>query len=258
MKSPLIAIEIFSTYFVNGKRVLLPKRMASCTPDTRSALFKISNDVEAAGGNLFLSDLFRSYDMQLQSHLDFVNKKKKAFSPPPGGSLHEAGRAIDLDLDGLGMSLKDFWPIATQHGFFPIISTPNSKMSEAWHFDCRGSHNVVYEYYVDGKGTNMKPYQAMAASAILAIGVQVDRFGANQNAAAIQAGLIRLGNELGNIDGSIGKKTRDALEQAGVPFGEPAATLSAVEDLLRQKFPDEYTAGTADEFSVVVPGHVIP
>jgi hypothetical protein len=202
MKTPLQGIEILSAYMVNGKRVLLPKRMATCTPDTSVALSNVSQDVDAKGGKLFLSDLFRSYDMQLQSHLDFVNGKKKAFSPPPGGSLHEAGRAMDLDLDSLQMSLTDFWPIAAQHGFFPIISTPNSKLSEAWHFDRRGSHNLVYEYYSNGKGDNLKPYQAMAAGAILAIGVRVDRFGNNQDAAAIQAGLIRLGNELGNIDGA--------------------------------------------------------
>jgi hypothetical protein len=41
--------------------------------------------------------------MQLQSHLDWKTGKKSAFSPPPGGSLHEAGRALDLDLDSLGM-----------------------------------------------------------------------------------------------------------------------------------------------------------
>src|SRR5437773_1325062 len=129
MKTPLQGIEILSTYMVNGKRVLLPKRMATCTPDTSAALSNVSQDVE-------------------------------------------------------------------------------------------------------GKGDNLKPYQAMAASAILAIGVRLDRFGNNQDAAAIQAGLIRLGNELGNIDGSIGKKTRDVLERAGVSFGEPPAMLSAVEDLL--------------------------
>lgn len=242
MKTPLEAIEILSIYKVNGKRVLLPKRMASCTPDTRVALSKIGDDVAAAGGKLILSDLFRSYEMQLQSHLDFVTKKKKAFSPPPGGSLHEAGRAMDLDLDALNMPLKDFWPIAARHGFSPIISAPDSTKSEAWHFDCRGSHNLVYEYYSKGKGNNMKPYEAMATSGIMAIGVKVDRFGANQDAAAIQAGLIRLGDELGNIDGSIGNKTRGALERAGIPFGEPVGVLSAIEDLLRQKFPEEYAA----------------
>ena len=129
--------------------------------------------------------------------------------------LHEAGRACDLDLEKLNMSLKKFWPIAKKHGMTPIIAKPISTQKEAWHFDCRGSHDLVYKYYAQGKGSNMLPYEAMAASGILSIGVPVDRFGANQKAAAIQAALIRLGFSLGNLDGQIGQKTRTALTQAG-------------------------------------------
>jgi hypothetical protein len=33
--------------------------------------------------------------------------------------------------------------------------------------------------------------------------------------------------------------------------------LSAVEDLLRQKYPEEYAAGVEDGFSAAVPSHVI-
>src|SRR5262249_4927938 len=189
----------------------------------------------------FLSDLFRSFDMQLQSHLDFVNGKKKAFSPPPGGSLHEAGRALDLDLDGLApVKLAEFWDLARPHGLLPIINKPTPGVSESWHFDCRGSHHIVYKYYQAGNGTNFKPYAAMAASAILAIGVQGEKFGQNQTAASIQSALIRLGQVIGNIDGSLGTKTRSAIEAVGVPFGEPKAMLVALEGLIRQKFPDEY------------------
>lgn len=257
MKSPLVEMQILSVYMSGGKRLLLPKRMASCTPDTRDAINQIAQEVEAKGGHLYLSDLFRSYDMQLQSHMDFVNHKKKAFSPPPGGSMHEAGRAMDLDLDNLKMPLKDFWPIAKAHGFFPIIAQPKSTLSEAWHFDCRGSHNIVYDYYAKGKANNMKPYEAMSASGILSIGVRVDRFGLNQEAAALQFGLVRLGFELGNVDGSIGKNTRDALDKAGVALADEHSTLLAVEDLLRQKFPQEYNTTTDVAFAAPAPRHVI-
>jgi hypothetical protein len=163
-----------------------------------------------------------------------------------------------LDLSSLKIPLKDFWPIAAKHGFFPIINKPDPKLSEAWHFDCRGSHQVVYEYYASGKGTNMKPYQAMAASGILAIGVKVDRFGENQTAAALQCGLVRLGHDIGNIDGSIGKRTRGALDRAGVALSDERAMLTAVEDLLRQQFPKEFTAGASDEFASGAPRHLIP
>jgi hypothetical protein len=122
----------------------------------------------------------------------------------------------------------------------PIIAAPNSGQSESWHFDCRGSHDVVYEYYKAGKGNNMKPYAAMAASGILSIGVKVDQFGKNQTEAALQAALIRLGCELGNIDGQIGKKTRDALAQVGIPASDSQAELAAANEKLKTKFPEEF------------------
>ena len=113
MSAPLSDVTITSMYKnSDGQRVPLPKRLAQCTPDMEAAIRAVSAELEQHGGRLFLSDLFRSFDMRLQSHMDFVNGKKKAFSPPPGGSLHEAGRALDLDLDSLGMKLSEFWDLA--------------------------------------------------------------------------------------------------------------------------------------------------
>jgi hypothetical protein len=194
------------------------------------------------GVDLFLSDMFRSYDMQLQAHIE--NAKKGIHSPMPGGSLHEAGRAFDLDLTALLagniLTLADFWEIAAEYGVTPIVGEPNPKLKEAWHFECRASHSLVRKYYQAGKGGNkMKPYEAMAASAILAIGVKVDRF-ENQTAAAIQSALIRLGHELGALDGSIGSKTKSALTAAGVPQSDEETMLRDLEDKVRQKFPDEF------------------
>lgn len=258
MTAPLNEIAITSVYKNNaGQRVPLPKRMARCTPDMEAALRAVGAELTQHGGHLFLSDLFRSYDMQLQSHMDFVNGKKKAFSPPPGGSLHEAGRALDLDLDHLGIKLADFWDVASPHGLLPIIVAPTAGVSESWHFDCRGSHQLVYDYYKSGQGNNFtKPYAAMAASAILAIGVKVDRFGQNQTAAAIQSALIRLGQTLGNMDGSIGSNTRKALDAVGVPFMDLPTMLTVLEGLLRQKFPQEYEVEQDGGFADAPP-HVI-
>jgi zinc D-Ala-D-Ala carboxypeptidase len=258
MPAPLVEITITSIYRnADGDRVPLPRRMALCSPDMKAAVRAVAAELEQRRGRLLLSDLFRSFDMQLQSHLDFVNGKKKAFSPPPGGSLHEAGRALDLDLDSLTpVTLAEFWDLAGPHGLLPIINKPTPGVSESWHFDCRGSHHIVYEYYRAEKGTNFKPYAAMAASAILAIGVQVEKFGQNQTAALIQSALVRLGHVIGNIDGSIGTKTRGAIEAAGVPFGEPKAMLVALEGLLRQKFPREYEV--EEDISLPdTPAHVI-
>jgi len=259
MKTPLLGIEFWSIYKKNGTRFLLPKRMAQCTPDTQKALAAIKSDLEAKGGNLYLSDLFRTYDMQLQAHLDYETGKKPAYSPPPGGSLHEAGRAFDLDLESIKIPLKDFWEIAAKHGCNPIIKTPDSSASEAWHFDCRGSHQIVYDYYASGKGSNFtSPYKAMTASAILAIGIKVDKFDGKEKEASIQSGLIRLGyDDIGNIDGLIGSRTNSALEQAGISSSDADDILLEIENLLQQKFPQEYQISVADNEEGELPSHLI-
>jgi hypothetical protein len=243
MKSPLIPINIISIYKNRlGDLLPLPARMAQCTPDTHTAIFNIATDLAKKGGRLILSDLFRSYDMQAQSHQDFISGRKKAFSPAPGGSFHEAGRAFDMDLSAIKIQLADFWKIADKYGVSPIISQPKPNVSEAWHFDCRGSHQLVYQYYAAKKGTNFKPYTAAAASAIISIGVQVDDFGANQKQAAIQSCLIRLGKEIGNIDGLIGRRTHQALEELGISFdiNKVDDMLLQVENIVQQKFSAEF------------------
>lgn len=243
MKSPLLPVDLLSIYKNKlGDALPLPARMARCTPDTHTALFGIAREVARKGGQLVLSDLFRSYDMQAQSHQDYVAKRKKAYSPAPGGSFHEAGRAFDIDLSKIKMPLAAFWAIAAKYGVSPIIAQPKASQSEAWHFDCRDSHQIVYRYYADGKGKNFKPYEAAAASGILSIGVHVDAFGHHQKQAAIQSGLIRLGKVIGNMDGQIGKNTHRALDELGVPFhmNDMDAMLLAVENKVQQQFVNEF------------------
>jgi hypothetical protein len=240
MAALLVRPVVISVYEVNGQRVLMPERMARSTPDMKKSMYGIRADVKAAGGKFELSDLFRSYDMQLQAHLDFTSGKKKAFSPPPGGSMHEAGRAFDVDLKALKLLLADFWQIAQKHGVVPIITQPDSRASEAWHFECRGSHQLVYDYYKAGKGTNFTPAAAMAASAIVAAGLKHDRFKDKEEAAYIQSGLIRLGQEIGNIDGEIGPKTSGMLSSVGIAGSTRAEQIQGLDALLQQKFPDEF------------------
>jgi hypothetical protein len=243
MKTPLIPISVSSIYFDRfGKQAPLPERMAKCTPDTYNAIMAIADALQKKGGQLILSDLFRSYEMQTRSNLDYLRKKKKAFSPPPGGSFHEAGRSFDLDLDTLDISLHEFWKIAAAHGVTPIIKQPKQSLAEAWHFDCMGSHGIVYQYYANKKGNNLKPYAAAAASAILSIGVHVDLFAEQQLQASIQSALIRLGKDIGNMDGKIGGRTRQALEELRIRFDptQPGEMLMGVEELLAEKFPAEF------------------
>jgi zinc D-Ala-D-Ala carboxypeptidase len=83
LQTPLIPIVVPSIY----SNAALPPRMARCTPDTARAVEGLVEDLAGLGHELRLSDLFRSDDMQRQSHLDYVGGRKTAFSPPPGGGL---------------------------------------------------------------------------------------------------------------------------------------------------------------------------
>lgn len=241
MNAPLVPVQVLSIYKVAGQQVPLPRRMALATPDMKAAIARIGEEVAGRGGRFVLSDLYRSYDMQLQAHLDYKSGKKSAFSPAPGGSMHEAGRAFDVDLGALGMPLAAFWDICRPLGVVPIIAQPVSGASESWHFECRGSHQKVYDYYREKLGRNFRsPAAAMAASAIVATGVRVDAFGNKLPGAQIQSALIRLGAVLGNLDGDVGPKTRAALEQFGVTGSDPAAQLRQLHELLQEKHPDEY------------------
>ena len=236
--TPLLAVNIASIYIDQP----LPRRMAMATPDTARALDRIVADLRDLGFNLRLSDLFRSYAQQKAAHADYVEGRKKAFSPAAGGSMHEAGRAMDIELNSIGVPLKRFWEIAAAHGFTPIIETPDSRASESWHFDCRGSHAKVYDYVQAGKaGSAVAPYTMMARSAIASIGILLDS-AADQNVAFLQSALIRLGFDPGPIDGNRGSRTDKALENAGIKgesstCADQARTLVAA---LRAKYPQEF------------------
>jgi hypothetical protein len=162
-------------------------------------------------------------------------------------NLHCGGNpinaAFDLDIAKIkAMGLKAFWTIAARHGFLPILDKPDIGANEAWHFDCRGSHQLVYDYYKAGKGGNFKsPYAAMAASGIVSIGVKVEALGQDPKPAYVQSGLIRLGKTIGGMDGDIGTKSKTALGELGIDAGQPVDAIAAAVDVkLQAKFPDEF------------------
>lgn len=251
MSAILVPIDVPSIYLHAGHKVSLPKRMALCTPDMKMAIFRLGEAVREKGGLFALSDLFRSYEMQLQAALDYESKKKSAYSPRPGSSLHESGRAFDVDLGGLKMGLDKFWTLAASVGVVPINAEPDPKLSEAWHFECRGSHQLVYDYYKSGKGKNFKtPYAAMAASAILAVGIRHDRFLENASAARLQSGLIRLGYDIGNLDGAIGPRSIKALQDMGLADTELDQQLKGVETKLQLRFAEEYFDSVPEEVAL--------
>jgi hypothetical protein len=229
MLSPLVPVNLPSIY--NNQP--LPARMALASKDFAITLAQLSEQLP----NLRWSDLFRSYEMQKQANLDYLQGRKNAFSPPAGGSLHEAGRAMDIDLSTTGMGLAEFWAFLKPLGMVPIIAQPNPGTSEAWHFEYRGSHQLVYDYAAAGNvRADMSPYKQAAASAILGLGIHVDQV-KDQTVALVQSALIRLGFDPGPIDGDPGSRTVSALQKAG-------ATIDTAEGVLRprlqERFPQEF------------------
>lgn len=233
LSTPVVPITVASIY----NNAALPSRVARCTPDTARALQNVVDDLRSLGHDLRLSDLFRTYDMQRQANQDYVQGRKKAYSPPPGGSMHEAGRAMDIDLSSIGVALAQFWEIAKARGFSPIIDSPIPTRSESWHFDCRGSHDAIYKYVQQGNaGSSIPPYTQMAHSAILAIGVRVDAL-PDQSVGYLQSALIRLGFDPGRVDGVMGERTLGAMRNADVDPDDPAGSLAL---RLKEKFPLEF------------------
>ena len=229
MLTPLVPVNLPSIY--NNQP--LPARMARASKDFALALADLSQRLP----KLRWSDLFRSYEMQKAANEDYLQGRKKAFSPPPGGSLHEAGRAMDIDLSSIGMSLADFWAFLKPLGMVPIINQPDSKMSEAWHFEYRGSHQLVYDYAAAGNvRADISPYKQAAMSAILGLGVHVDQV-KDQDVALVQSALIRLGYDAGPIDGDPGARTSAALQNAGATLDNAEQVLA---QRLQEKFPLEY------------------
>lgn len=233
--TPLVPVTIASVY--KGK---LPRRMALCTPDTAAGLRNIVQDLRSLGYELRVSDLFRSHEMQKRAHEDYLRRRKNVYSPPPGSSMHEAGRAVDVDLSSVGVPLAKFWEIARAHGFYPVVERPDPALKEAWHFDCRGSHHAVYEHSKKSRGVGQAgPYPQMARSAILAIGVPLESL-PDRDVAFLQSALIRLGFDPGPIDGRLGPRTRAALREAGCP--DPEGAAACLGERLRAAFPLEFPA----------------
>jgi hypothetical protein len=113
-----------------------------------------------------------------------------------------------------------------------------SSALEAWHFECRGSHQLVYQYAVR-QGID-RPALQMARSAILDINGRIPGLsGSAYDIAYAQSALIRLGYDPGPIDGLMGHRTRAALDKSGLDKGGMFDVVAAVSNAIAAKFTDE-------------------
>jgi len=174
----LVTIAVKGIYGRPGS--LLPASMARLTPDAAASLAQVEAEIERLGGCFRLSDAYRSSAMQARAHDDYIKGRKHAYSPPAGSSMHEAGRAIDLDLAALihppsvpkgSQTLNELKvrAIFEAHGwtFIAPAGNPHSvDVKESWHIEFRGPFQETYDSVFKRANVHSKAYHSMAAAAI--------------------------------------------------------------------------------------------
>ena len=187
--------------------------------EAAAALKRLSDAVQAAGGDLRITECHRDVSVQMAARAKYdawvaagkpkpgtagFNSKtmKSDYVATPGKSNHNAGRAIDVHIGALSFpgvaanqQLDKLWEIAKPIGWSPIIKSANESASEAWHFDFWGELAGVHQ--------RLGYEQASLCGALL-----VGHAGAYQSfARVVQALLCRAGCDIGEIDGAIGPKS---------------------------------------------------
>lgn len=190
------------------------------TPDMFLALKKLDISVKQKQGNLYITDLFRSWSTQHEARLKFESGQKESYVSLPGSSFHNSGRAVDISVQELNFKnyskdnwLEVFWDIAKPLGFYPIISIPAIDASEAWHFDFPGNDwGHAYKHL---------SYKEVAKCCTLDVGKwDPDTSKDIVNKMFLQSQLVRLRfYEVGKVDGIIGEKTKKALQSCTIRFG---------------------------------------
>ena len=201
-------------------------------PEASAALFNLCESVRAQGGTLLVTDAYRSAEAQDKARKKYetwvaagkpsprtgaYDKKtmKAAFVSRPGRSNHNAGRAVDLahmlaapeDVPS-GVKLDWLWALAIPLGWRPIIKDPREGQSEAWHFDFWGELAHIRDRL---------DYGQSAMAGVLDIGGGVGLYSRLWER-WVQAQLHRIGPDVGDIDGYLGKRTRAGMEELGLPF----------------------------------------
>jgi hypothetical protein len=235
MPTLLTDIVFPSIYRVNDREVNLPKRMAQCTPDTKAALLGLPETLLHGAGSCASAIFFGATACRCKRIL-ITGAEKRARSARRLGATgtKRAARSTFTWVPSRSRSL--IFGGSPRNGVVPIIAAPDKKLSEAWQFECRGSHQLVYVHYQGRPNTNFKA----ALNAILSIGRSVADMRCKDDAGRVQSSLIRLGKSIGNIDGDIGPKSRAALKAPGLETLSLAEAQEALVAKLEKAFPGEF------------------
>ena len=130
----VLKVKVPSIYPYKGSPI--PKRMGRLVKEAAYSLKEVYEGVVAAGGHLYISDMFRSAREQQKAHEDYKSGRKTAYSPPACSSVHEAGRAIDIDAFDTLIGHKKVRDILNRNGWTNIVDTLTG--AECWHYEYRG------------------------------------------------------------------------------------------------------------------------
>ena len=184
----------------------LPARLSKLVLPAAQSLQHVYERVASEGGHLYISDMFRSAADQQRAHEDWKSGRKSAYSPPSCSSVHEAGRAIDIDAFDTGIGHKRVREILKSFGWIEI--TESLTGPECWHYEFRGH---VWEDYKNAHG-----YAAMARAMKEAIGNLVSLPGARRtekDTRWLQTALNKVLNRSLKVDGIYGETTRGAVAE---------------------------------------------
>lgn len=184
----------------------LPARLSKLVRPAADSLRKVFELVTAEGGHLYISDMFRSAADQQRAHEDWKSGRKSAYSPPSCSSVHEAGRAIDIDAFDTGIGHKRVREILKSCGWVEI--TDSLTGAECWHYEFREAR---WEEYKAAHG-----YPAMARAMKEEIGNLVSLPAAKKQEKDVrwlQTALSKALNLALKVDGVYGEGTRSAVTQ---------------------------------------------
>jgi hypothetical protein len=184
----------------------MPERLAKMVRPAAESLQEVYQDVVAAGGHLYISDMFRDAEQQHRAHLDFLSGRKSSFSPDTCSSVHEAGRAIDIDAFDTGIGHQKVRAILNAHGWVNI--TPSLTGTECWHYEFREAR---WQQFEDQHG-----YSAMAHGMKEEIGNVLGADEAQSNNDDIKWLQDSLNKLIGThlaVDGVYGPLTKQAVSQ---------------------------------------------
>tara|TARA_Y100000310_G_C20504000_1_gene725472 strand:- start:16 stop:732 length:717 start_codon:yes stop_codon:yes gene_type:complete len=201
-------------------------------PDAAAALLQLHARVDELGGTLFVSDCYRSPEVQGKARKKYERwlaagkpsprsaeydktTMKGAFVSRPGRSNHNAGRAVDLDHmhaapDDVPRNekLDWLWDVAIPLGWKPIIKSPREGQSEAWHFDFLGPWQVVRDRL---------DYGQTAMCGVLDHGGGEDLYDRAWER-WVQAQIHRAGPDIGDVDGWFGRMTKAGADALGIEY----------------------------------------